>query len=153
MAETIARLQAYANAGADCPYAPGISTPAQIREVVDALADKLFNLLVGSASKLTVAEISASRVMRISVGGALARSAWGGFMRTAQLLASEGRFDGFANAASGKELKVDSSTTLTIKPCLTSSLQRQLARPQQLMSPPLGRNFLICSTQCLLKTL
>jgi 2-methylisocitrate lyase-like PEP mutase family enzyme len=104
MAETIARLKAYAHAGADCLYAPGISTPEQIREVVDAVAGKPFNLLVGSASKLTVAEISALGVRRISVGGAMARSAWGGFMRTAQLLATEGRFDGFADAASGKEL-------------------------------------------------
>jgi 2-methylisocitrate lyase-like PEP mutase family enzyme len=104
MAETIARLQAYANAGADCLYAPGISTPEQIRELVSAVAPKPFNLLVGSASKLTVADIAALGVRRISVGGAMARSAWGGFMRTAQLLANEGKFDGFAQAASGKEL-------------------------------------------------
>lgn len=104
MAETIARLQAYANAGADCLYAPGINTPEQIREIVGAVAAKPFNLLVASASKLTVAEIAALGVRRISVGGAMARSAWGGFMRSAQLLAREGKFDGFADAASGKDL-------------------------------------------------
>jgi 2-methylisocitrate lyase-like PEP mutase family enzyme len=104
MAETIARLQAYANAGADCLYAPGISTPEQIREIVSAIAPKPVNLLVGSASVLTVADIAALGVRRISVGGAMARSAWGCFMRTAQLLATEGKFDGFAQAASGKEL-------------------------------------------------
>jgi 2-methylisocitrate lyase-like PEP mutase family enzyme len=104
MVETIARLKAYAQAGADCLYAPGLTTPEQIREVVSAIAPKPFNLLVGSASLLTVADIATMGVRRISVGGALARSAWGGFMRSAQMLANEGRFDGFAQAASGKEL-------------------------------------------------
>jgi 2-methylisocitrate lyase-like PEP mutase family enzyme len=61
-------------------------------------------LLVGSASKLTVSEYEELGVRRISVGGAMARSAWGGFMSTAHLLSREGRFDGFAQAASGKEL-------------------------------------------------
>ena len=104
MAETITRLQAYANAGADCLYAPGVSAPDQIRALVDAVAPKPFNLLVGSASPLTVAEVAALGVRRISVGGAMARAAWGGFMRSAQLLATEGKFDGFATAASGKTL-------------------------------------------------
>jgi len=71
---------------------------------VAAAAPKPVNLLVGSASQLTVPEIAALGVRRISVGGALARAAWGGFMRAARMLAEEGRFDGFANAASGKEL-------------------------------------------------
>ena len=103
LTETIARLQAYANAGADCLYAPGVSTREQIVALVEAVAPKPLNLLVGSASELTVADIAALGVRRISVGGALARSAWGGFMRSAQLLA-KGRFDGFADAASGKDL-------------------------------------------------
>lgn len=102
--ETIARLKAYAQAGADCLYAPGIHTPEQIGAVVAAVAPKPLNLLVGSASKLTVREIAALGVRRISVGGALARSAWGAFMRTARLLAEQGKFDGLADAASGKEL-------------------------------------------------
>ena len=104
LAETLARLQAYANAGADCLYAPGVTTREQIVALVEAVAPKPLNLLVGSASELTVADIAALGVRRISVGGALARSAWGGFMRSAQLLAQQGRFDGFADAASGKEL-------------------------------------------------
>ena len=104
MAETIARLQAYANAGADCLYAPGVTTREQIVALVEAVAPKPLNLLVGSASELTVADIAALGVRRISVGGALARSAWGGFMRSAQMLAEQGRFDGFADAASGKDL-------------------------------------------------
>jgi 2-methylisocitrate lyase-like PEP mutase family enzyme len=102
--ETIARLKAYAEAGADCLYAPGIHTPEQIKAVVDAAAPRPVNLLVGAASKLTVQEIAALGVRRISVGGALARAAWGGFMRAARMLAEQGRFDGLANAASGKEL-------------------------------------------------
>ncbi len=102
--ETIRRLKAYAQAGADCLYAPGIRTPDQIRAVVAGVAPKPVNLLVGSASDLTVQAIAALGVRRVSVGGALARSAWGGFMRAARLLAEQGRFDGFANAASGREL-------------------------------------------------
>ena len=104
LAETIARLQAYANAGADCLYAPGVTTREQIVALVEAVAPKPLNLLVGSASELTVADIAALGVRRISVGGALARSAWGGFMRSAQMLVEQGRFDGFADAASGKDL-------------------------------------------------
>ena len=102
--ETIARLKAYADAGADCLYAPGIRTREQITAVVQAVAPKPVNLLVGSVSELTVADIAALGVRRISVGGALARAAWGGFLRAARLLSSEGRFDGFADAAPGKDL-------------------------------------------------
>jgi 2-methylisocitrate lyase-like PEP mutase family enzyme len=102
--ETILRLKAYSNAGADCLYAPGIRTPEQIRAVVAAVAPKPFNLLVGSTSELTMPAIAALGVRRVSVGGALARAAWGGFMRAARMLAEQGRFDGFADAASGREL-------------------------------------------------
>jgi 2-methylisocitrate lyase-like PEP mutase family enzyme len=102
--ETITRLKAYADAGADCLYAPGISAPAQIGAVVAAVAPKPFNLLVGSASELTLKDISALGVRRVSVGGAMARSAWGGFMRAARLIAEQGKFDEFAHGASGREL-------------------------------------------------
>jgi 2-methylisocitrate lyase-like PEP mutase family enzyme len=101
---TIARLKAYANAGADCLYAPGISTPAHISVVVAAVAPKPVNLLIGFGAELTLAQVAALGVRRISVGGALARSAWGGFMRAAKLIMEQGKFDGFADAASGKEL-------------------------------------------------
>ena len=104
LGETITRLQAYANAGADCLYAPGIRTPEQISAVVQAVAPKPVNLLVGAPGELTVADIAALGVRRISVGGAMARAAWGGFLRAARLLSTEGRFDGFADAAPGKDL-------------------------------------------------
>ena len=102
--ETIFRLKAYAQAGADCLYAPGIRTREHIAAVVAAVAPKPFNLLVGSTSDLTMRDIAVLGVRRVSVGGALARSAWGGLMRAATVLAEEGTFDGFANAASGQEL-------------------------------------------------
>ena len=104
LGETIARLKAYAEAGADCLYAPGIRTREQIAAVVGAVAPKPVNLLVGSTSELTMADIEALGVRRVSVGGALARVAWGGFMRAAKLLAEQGSFDGLANAAAGQEL-------------------------------------------------
>jgi 2-methylisocitrate lyase-like PEP mutase family enzyme len=101
---TILRLKAYANAGADCLYAPGVRTPAEIGAVVAGVAPKPVNLLMGWAGDLTMSEIGALGVRRVSVGGALARAAWGGFMRAAKLLIEQGRFSGFADAASGKEL-------------------------------------------------
>ncbi|MCD6076926.1 MAG: 2-methylisocitrate lyase [Ramlibacter sp.] len=102
--DAIRRLRAYAEAGADCLYAPGIKTREQIAAVVAAVAPKPVNLLIGFQTDLTMRDIEALGVRRVSVGGAMARSAWGGFMRTAQLIATEGKFDGFASAASGVEL-------------------------------------------------
>jgi 2-methylisocitrate lyase-like PEP mutase family enzyme len=102
--ETIARLKAYGDAGADCLYAPGIRTREQILAVIAAVAPKPVNLLVGSASELTMPQIAELGVRRVSVGGALARSAWAGFMHAATLIAEQGKFDGFANAASGNAL-------------------------------------------------
>jgi 2-methylisocitrate lyase-like PEP mutase family enzyme len=104
LAETITRLKAYSDAGADCLYAPGIRTREHITAVVAAVAPKPVNLLIGSVSDLTVSAVAALGVRRVSVGGALARSAWGGFIRAAKLIAEEGRFDGFADAASGADL-------------------------------------------------
>ena len=102
--DAIRRLQAYAEAGADCLYAPGIKTREQIAAVVKAVAPKPVNLLVGSVTEFTLRDIEALGVRRISVGGAMARTAWGGFMRAAQMIAAEGKFDGFADAAAGAEL-------------------------------------------------
>lgn len=102
--DTLARLKAYADAGADCLYAPGIRTPEQISAVVAAVAPKPVNLLVGSTSPMSLQQIAALGVRRVSVGGALARSAWGGFIQAARTLAEQGRFDGFAQAASGQAL-------------------------------------------------
>jgi 2-methylisocitrate lyase-like PEP mutase family enzyme len=104
LAETIARLKAYADAGADCLYAPGIRSQEQIVAVVEACAPKPVNLLIGWPSELTVQAIAALGVRRISVGGALARSAWGGFMHAARLIAEQGTFDGFNGAANGADL-------------------------------------------------
>ena len=102
--QVIARLKAYASAGADCLYAPGISSVEHISAVVAAVAPKPVNLLVGFNADLTLARIAALGVRRVSVGGALARAAWGGFMRAAKLIQEEGRFDGFTDAASGSAL-------------------------------------------------
>ena len=102
--ETIRRLKAYSDAGADCLYAPGLRTPEQIAAAVAGVAPKPFNLLVGTVSPLTVPQIAALGVRRVSVGGALARTAWGGFMRAAKALAESGTFDAFAEGAPGNTL-------------------------------------------------
>jgi 2-methylisocitrate lyase-like PEP mutase family enzyme len=89
--ETIRRLVAYAQAGADCLYAPGIRAKEQIVAVVGAVAPKPVNVLVGGGFT-TVAELAELGVRRISVGGALARAAWSGFMAAAGEIARQGTF-------------------------------------------------------------
>jgi 2-methylisocitrate lyase-like PEP mutase family enzyme len=93
LSETIRRLKAYAEAGADCLYAPGIRTVAEISAVVAAVAPKPVNVLVG-AGFTTVPELASLGVRRVSVGGALARSAWEGFLRSAKEIAEQGSFTG-----------------------------------------------------------
>lgn len=95
--ETIRRLTAYAEAGADCLYAPGIRTREEIVTVVNAVAPKPVNVLVGS-DFTTVAELARLGVRRISVGGALARVAWTGFLLAAKEIAEQGSFKGLAGA-------------------------------------------------------
>lgn len=102
--EMIRRLIAYAQAGADCLYAPGITTREQISAVCQAVAPKPVNVLVGTATGLTVSDVAALGGRRISVGGSLARVAWAGFMRAAKEIATEGRFDTFAYAAPSAEM-------------------------------------------------
>jgi 2-methylisocitrate lyase-like PEP mutase family enzyme len=102
--DAIRRLRAYSAAGADCLYAPGIRTREQIRAVIEAVAPKPVNVLVGTASELTVEDIAKLGARRISVGGALARAAWGGFMRAAKQIAEQGTFGAFADAAPSAEL-------------------------------------------------
>lgn len=97
LAETIRRLTAYAEAGADCLYAPGIRTTADIGAVVRAVAPKPVNVLVGS-DFATVADLAGLGVRRISVGGALARAAWGGFLAAAREIAEHGTFTSLAHA-------------------------------------------------------
>jgi 2-methylisocitrate lyase-like PEP mutase family enzyme len=99
----IDRLQAYAAAGADCLYAPGIKTREQISAVVKAVHPKPVNLLIG-ASGLSLAEAADLGVRRISVGGSLARTAWGGFMRAAREMAEKGTFTELASGYPGGEL-------------------------------------------------
>lgn len=101
--EAVRRLKAYAAAGADCLYAPGIRTREEIATVVDAVAPKPVNLLIGGAIGLSVKDAAELGVRRISVGGALSRVAWGAFIRAARGLAA-GTFEAFGDAASGAEL-------------------------------------------------
>jgi 2-methylisocitrate lyase-like PEP mutase family enzyme len=91
--ETIRRLTAFAEAGADCLYAPGIRATSDIQAVVAAVAPKPVNVLVGDGFT-TLAQLAALGVRRISVGGALARSAWGGFLAAASEIAEKGTFTG-----------------------------------------------------------
>lgn len=102
--EAILRLQAYADAGADVLYAPGAKTREEVKLLVRAVAPKPLNVLTVPAMKLSVAELADLGVRRISVGGALARSAWGGFMRAAQEIAQQGSFNALGEAASGAAL-------------------------------------------------
>jgi 2-methylisocitrate lyase-like PEP mutase family enzyme len=104
LAETLARLRAYANAGADCLYAPGLRTEEQIKAVVDAVHPKPVNVLVAAPTALTLQHLAALGVRRVSVGGALARAAWGGFMTSAKRLADQNKFDGFAGIPSHQDL-------------------------------------------------
>jgi methylisocitrate lyase len=99
----IERLKAYSEAGAECLYAPGIKTKEDIAAVVKAVAPKPVNLLIG-ASGLSLQEAGDLGVRRISVGGSLARSAWGGFMKAAREMADTGTFAEFANGYPGGDL-------------------------------------------------
>ncbi len=94
--ETVRRLRAYADAGADCLYAPRIDNVDHIRAVLDAAGPKPVNLLI-NAPFMTVAEAAELGVRRISVGGTLARTAWGGFLGVAKEIAESGMFTGFNN--------------------------------------------------------
>jgi 2-methylisocitrate lyase-like PEP mutase family enzyme len=102
--ETIKRLRAYAEAGADCLYAPGIRSREQIEAVVKAVAPKPVNVLVAWPGDFAVDDLAALGVRRISTGSGLSRAAWGGFLRAAKGLAEAGKFDGFAGTAPAKEL-------------------------------------------------
>lgn len=102
--DTLQRLRAYAAAGADVLYAPGITTREQIRAVVSAAGSTPVNLLVGGPTPLTLQEIAELGVRRVSLGGALARAAWGGLMQATDPIVRDGRFHGLEQAASGAEL-------------------------------------------------
>lgn len=101
--ETVRRLTAFADAGADCLYAPGLRTLQDIKTVVDAVAPKPVNVLVATGFT-TVAELADAGVRRISVGGALARTAWTGFLNAAHEIAKHGTFSSLGHAIPGAEL-------------------------------------------------
>jgi methylisocitrate lyase len=102
LAETIKRLKAYADAGADCLYAPGLKSLDDIRAVVEAVAPKPVNAL--AFSNHTVAELAALGVRRISIGGSLARAAWTGFLEAATEIAERGTFKRLGKAIPGSAL-------------------------------------------------
>jgi len=101
--ETIRRLTAYAEAGAECVYAPGIYKPADVRAVVSAVAPAAVNVLVGG-NYATVSALAEAGVRRISVGGALARTAWAGFLQAAREIAEQGTFTHLGGAVSFAEI-------------------------------------------------
>ena len=102
--ETIRRLKAFADAGADCLYSPGIKTREHIAATVKAVGGKAVNFLNSGAFGFTVGDLAALGVRRISVGGALARVAMHGFIAAAAQIAKEGKFDAFAGIVSNAEL-------------------------------------------------
>ena len=129
--ETVRRLKAYSAAGADCLYAPGLRTPELIAAVVKAAEPKPVNVLMPGALGLTVADLAALGVRRISVGGTLARVAWGAFIRTAKTIASEGRFDAFKDAVPHGVMQA----------VLGPFRMRRLAAPDILPVHPPARDF------------
>lgn len=116
LGETIRRLKAFADAGADCLYAPGIKTREQIEAVVKAVAPKPVNFLMSAAIGFSVQDIADMGVRRISVGGTLARVAMHAFIRSAREIAEQGRFDSFAGVVSNAELNAFFHDDLSKRP-------------------------------------
>ena len=104
LAEAIARLKVYSAAGADCLYAPGIRTGEQIEAIVKAVAPKPVNVLMSAATGLTVADLMAMGVRRVSLGSTSARVAWGAFIRSSKDILEQGKFDSFAGAVPFAEI-------------------------------------------------
>jgi 2-methylisocitrate lyase-like PEP mutase family enzyme len=102
--ETVRRLKAFAAAGADCLYAPGIKTRDEIAAVVKAVAPKPVNFLMSTATALTVNDLATLGVRRISLGGTLARVAWSAVIRAAREIAATGKFDSLAGTIANPEL-------------------------------------------------
>jgi 2-methylisocitrate lyase-like PEP mutase family enzyme len=111
LGEAIRRLEAYAAAGADVLYAPGVRKREDIGAIVAAVAPRPVNVLVGDAGGLRVADLAELGVRRVSVGSALARVAWGGFLAAARAIADEGSFAGLGGAAPFDELNALFSTS------------------------------------------
>jgi 2-methylisocitrate lyase-like PEP mutase family enzyme len=102
--QTVARLKTYAAAGADCLYAPGITSSEQITAVVQAVAPRPVNFLMSTATNFSVADLAALGVRRISLGGSLARAAWTAFAKVVREIADDGRFDGLRGMMGNAEL-------------------------------------------------
>jgi 2-methylisocitrate lyase-like PEP mutase family enzyme len=102
--ETIRRLKAYSDAGADCLYAPGIKTREHIEAVVKAVAPKPVNFLMATATNFSVEDLAAMGVRRISTGGSLARVAWNAFVQSAREIAQHGTFKNFEGTLTNAEL-------------------------------------------------
>jgi len=104
LAESIRRLTAYAEAGADVLYAPGPRTREDIRAIIAAVAPKPVNVLMGWDAGLRVSDLAEMGARRVSVGSSLSRAAWTGFIRAAKLIAEEGSFAGFDGTVPYAEL-------------------------------------------------
>ncbi len=98
METVISRLVAFADAGADCLFAPGLRTSSQIKRVVSAVAPKPVNVLAVDPTWMTFDALAGLGVRRISVGSALARTAWGAFLASARNIAADGSFHSLARA-------------------------------------------------------
>jgi 2-methylisocitrate lyase-like PEP mutase family enzyme len=103
-AESLRRLTAYAEAGADVLYAPGVTDPKQIQQIVTAVTPTPVNVLVSSNTGLSVADLADMGVRRVSVGSSLARTAWTGFIKAAKEIAEKGTFAGFDGTVPFSEL-------------------------------------------------
>jgi 2-methylisocitrate lyase-like PEP mutase family enzyme len=103
--QVVRRLVAYSEAGADCLYAPGFREREHIKSIVAAVAPKPVNILIGGSIGLTMKDAAALGARRVSVGGAFARAAWGGFIRAAKELVEHGSFNDLANAVSYADLQ------------------------------------------------
>jgi 2-methylisocitrate lyase-like PEP mutase family enzyme len=102
--EAVVRLQAFADAGADVLYAPGVRSRDDIASLVDAVAPHPINVLMASDTGLTVNDLAEMGVRRVSVGSAMARVAWAAFLSAARAIADEGSFAGLSRAASLDDL-------------------------------------------------
>ena len=103
LSQTLDRLVALADAGADCLFAPGLRTPEDIATAVRVVAPKPLSVLMMTPGG-TVAQMADLGVRRISVGGSLARAAWGGFLTAAHEIADDGTFSRLGAGASGAEI-------------------------------------------------
>jgi len=103
--QVIKRLVAYSEAGADCLYAPGFKDRDSNKAIIEAVAPKPVNVLIGGPGGLTMHDAAELGARRVSVGGAFARAAWGGFIRSAKELLEKGTFDELKNAASYADLQ------------------------------------------------